>query len=67
MTRVRLRDVAKRELRDLVTRYREIDSELADRLNFPYRIVFKRLPDRISVLGIQHFRQEPIDWTSVEP
>ena len=36
-------------------------------LNFPYHIIFKRLPERTSVLGIRHYRQEPMDWSTVEP
>jgi plasmid stabilization system protein ParE len=35
--------------------------------NFPYLIIFKRLPERSSVLGIRHYRQEPLDWTMIEP
>ena len=33
-------------------------------LNFPYHIVFKRMPDRTSVLAIAHDRQKPVDWTA---
>lgn len=36
-------------------------------LNFPYHIIFKRFPDRNSVLSIRHVRREPRDWTAEEP
>jgi len=31
--------------------------------NFPYHVVFIRLPDRISVLAIAHNRRRPGYWT----
>lgn len=99
MKRVRLRRIAKRDLREAIAWYRERNEEVADRFaaevqrtlehleqfpstgafmpsvpdqdvrsfpvhNFPYHVVFLRLPDRISVLAVAHDRRRPGYWKS---
>jgi plasmid stabilization system protein ParE len=94
---IHLRRVAKRDLREAATWYRERDPNLAGRFldevyktlallqqfphtggpvfgvadpntrqlpvdNFPYQVVFKRLPLRIAVLAIAHERRKPGYW-----
>ena len=97
MKPVRLRPLAKRDLKEAVRWYRDRDPELANRFldevykvlallerfpetggmafgiddpeirqlpvdNFPYQIVFKRLPHRTSILAIAHERKKPGYW-----
>jgi plasmid stabilization system protein ParE len=97
VTLVRLRRVAKRDLREAAAWYRERNEDVARRFkvevsrtielleqfpstggfvpgvddpsirqlpvhNFPYHVVFIRLPDRISVLAIAHDRRKPGYW-----
>lgn len=98
MKRVHLRKIAKRDMREALTWYRQRDPELANRFldevykvlalleefpnvggpvfgvndattpqfpvdTFPYQVVFKRFPDRTSVLAIAHERKHPGYWT----
>jgi plasmid stabilization system protein ParE len=94
---VRLRRVAKQDLREAVAWYRKRDPQLAIRFldevyktlamiekfpstggmvygvddpqtrqlpvdNFPYHVVFRRSPERTSVLAIAHSRKNPGYW-----
>lgn len=97
MKQLRLRSVAKSELRDATAWYAERSNEVAERFiaeeartfaliekfpmtggavpgvpdadirrlpvhNFPYHVVFLRLPDRVTVLAIAHDRRKPGYW-----
>jgi len=97
VTVVRLRPIAKRDLREATAWYRERNDDAARRFtqevsralhfleqfpqsggfcpgvedkairqlpinNFPYHLVFVRLPERISVLAIAHNRRKPGYW-----
>jgi plasmid stabilization system protein ParE len=99
VTVVRLRPIAKRDLKEAAAWYRERNEEAAHRFmhevsrtldfleqfplsggfvpgvddaeirqspvrNFPYHVVFIRLPDRISALAIAHNRRQPGYWNA---
>jgi plasmid stabilization system protein ParE len=97
VTVVRLRPIAKRDLKEATAWYRDRNEDAARRFtqevsrtldfleqfpgsggfapgiedaavrrfpvrNFPYHVVFIRLPNRISVLAIAHYRRKPGYW-----